>query len=199
MKGFINFEIHQILLFRVSGSIIARTPVSILFNVLHNNVTKKRSSQWAAKLSQTRLVNFIQIANNILRCYFFIMQPIVVNNAIVESCTSCEDNTRSQQLCFQWLANYSPFHWILAKCLFNPNSQPVDWESGCCYCVQALAWVTQRTVSTYDPIKCKHYRRQRKIPVAEHRPISAIWSIREPSNKEKLAGAATAKYKNFPW
>ena len=40
MKGFVDFVIHQFL-FLVSDSIIAGTSVSILFDVLENNVTQK--------------------------------------------------------------------------------------------------------------------------------------------------------------
>ncbi len=94
MKGFVDFVIHQFL-FLVSDSIIAGTSVSILFDVLDNNVTQKRSSRWAAKLCQTRSVDFIEVSNNILRRYFFVMLlPIVFNYEIVEPCTSREDNAR---------------------------------------------------------------------------------------------------------
>ena len=95
MKGFIYFVIHQVLLFLVSASIVARTTLSISFNVLRNDVMQKRRSRWGAKLSQTRSVDFIEIANDILRRYLFVIRPIVVNHKIVESCTSHEDKARS--------------------------------------------------------------------------------------------------------
>ncbi len=41
MKGFVDLVIHQ-LLFLVSDLIIAGTMVSILFDVLDNNVTQKK-------------------------------------------------------------------------------------------------------------------------------------------------------------